>query len=138
MLLVKSSQTFIKFHNALVKSSHTFIKFHNAFGEKLSNFHQISLMVWGKAPKLSSNFFDVLGKDLNFLDTLEKGLKLTLKFWMDWKRSQANLKVEIFLVCMQLQTYQKSFHVKFRDPMEKVPKQRSSCTPSFMGFMGNT
>jgi len=43
-------------------------------------------MVWGKAPKLSSNFFDVLGKDLNFffsnfLDALEKGLKLTLKFF---------------------------------------------------------
>ncbi len=123
----KVLKTLIKFLDALWKSSQTIINFHNAFGEKLSNFHQISLMVWGKAPKLSWNCFVVLGKDLkflsNFLDTLEKGLQLTLKFLMDWKRSQANLKVENFLVCMQLQTCQKSFHVKWR----KFPSKHFGC-----------
>jgi hypothetical protein len=70
-------------------------------------------MVWGNTPKLSWNFFDVLGKDLNFfinfLDALEKGLKLTLKmFLMDSKRSQANLKVEIFSCMHAIANFAKS------------------------------
>ncbi len=50
--LEKFSKLWPNFLMLCGKSSHTIIKFHNAFGEKLSNFHQISLMVWGKAPKL--------------------------------------------------------------------------------------
>jgi hypothetical protein len=66
MLCGKALKLSLNFIMLLWKSSQTIIKFHNAFGEKLSNFHQISLMVWEKAPKLSWKFFDVFGKDLNF------------------------------------------------------------------------